>query len=409
MENHSAIANKVAKVAFPLLFLIALLLTAGCHKEQAQVYVVPVDPNQLQPAAPATPTNPTDMALPPGHPDMASAQMPPLPSSASVSTSSPLTWTLPAAWTEIPPSTMRVASFTVTNADGKQADVSIVPLSGMGGGDFANVNRWRGQVGLPAASDDELQSAAEDVTASGQPAKLYDLAGKNPDNSKPSRILAAIQHRGDTSWFFKMMGDGDLVEQQKPAFITFLKSLSFATAQDQSTPVQPATGGMDAQSSAQLPPGHPDISGMTTAAPSPAAITGQPVWQVPADWQAVDAGAFLVAKFALTNADGAVADVNVSSAGGNGGGLEANVNRWRGQLGLPPISEILTTTFAINGGEAQIVDLSGTNAENGQPAEIVGVMVAQPGTTWFYKLMGDPQLVASQRDAFKQFVEGVKY
>jgi hypothetical protein len=404
MENNSTIANNAVR---PLLFLITILLTAGCHKEQVQVYNVPNDQQASQPATPATPTNPSDMALPPGHPDISSAQMPAMPPGAGAPASSPLSWTLPVDWREIPPSEMRVASFTVTNADGKQADVSIVPLSGMGGGDFANVNRCRGQVGLPNASDDELQSAGEDVEAAGQPAKLYDIAGKNSGNGKPSRILAAIQHRGDTSWYFKMMGDGDLVEQQKPAFISFLKSLSFAAGQAQSPATQPASGDMNAQS--QLPPGHPDVSGMPTETTSPAATTGQPSWQVPAGWQAVDGGPFLVAKFALTNTDGTTADVNVSSAGGTGGGLEANVNRWRGQLGLPPISEILTTTFSVDGGEAQVVDVSGTNAANGQPAAIIGIIVSQPGTTWFYKLMGDPKLVASQRDAFKQFVEAVKY
>lgn len=53
--------------------------------------------------------------------------------------------------------------------------------------------------------------------------------------------------------------------------------------------------------------------------------------------------------------------------------------------------------------------MSGTNAENQQPAEIIGIMVTQPNATWFYKLMGDPKLVASQKDTFMQFVEGVKY
>ena len=84
---------------------------------------------------------------------------------------------------------MRVASFKVTDANGKQADVSIVPLAGMCGGDFANVNRWRGQVGLPDAPDDELQNAVENVEAGGQPAQLYDVVGKNPDDGASSRIL----------------------------------------------------------------------------------------------------------------------------------------------------------------------------------------------------------------------------
>jgi hypothetical protein len=91
----------------------------------------------------------------------------------------------------------------------------------MAGGDFANVNRWRGQVGLPPLADDEIAKLAEKITVAGQPADLYDLAGG------AQRILGVILHRDATAWFFKMTGDADLVENQKSAFISFLKTLQF--------------------------------------------------------------------------------------------------------------------------------------------------------------------------------------
>ena len=75
---------------------------------------------------------------------------------------------------------MRVASFKVSGTGGKQADVSIVPLPGMAGTNSANVNRWRGQVGLSPMTDDELLKAAENVEAGGQPAQLYDIVGTKP-------------------------------------------------------------------------------------------------------------------------------------------------------------------------------------------------------------------------------------
>jgi hypothetical protein len=386
-----------SKITRQLLFLAPLwLLVAGCHKDEVQVYNVPNGQDQ-QPAASTAPTNSSVVSLPPGHPDVSAMQMP---SSSDGSipavnqSAPPFTWNLPADWTEVPPSEMRVASFKVAGADGKQADVSVVPLPGMAGGDFANVNRWRGQVGLPAATDDELQNSAENIEAGGQPAQLYDIAGHNPDNGMSDRILAVIQHRDGMSWFFKMTGDADLVEQQKPAFIQFLKSLSFGAGQPQTQaqPENPADGDMAAQAPA-----------------TPVSHDGQPTWQVPADWQEVSGGSFLVAKFTISGESNANAAVNVSASEGDGGGLPANVNRWRGQLGLPPVEEISTTMFIVPGGQAQLVDLSGTNAETSQPAEIIGVMVTQPNGTWFYRLMGNPKLVASQRDIFTGFVKGVKY
>jgi hypothetical protein len=106
-----------------------------------------------------------------------------------------LTWKTPEGWTEVPPTEMRVASFKVTGANGKQADVSVVPLPGMPGSDDANVNRWRGQVGLSPVSSEELKKSAENVEAGGQPAQLYDIAGKNPGSGDDMRILGVIQHR----------------------------------------------------------------------------------------------------------------------------------------------------------------------------------------------------------------------
>jgi hypothetical protein len=199
-----------------------------------------------------------------------------------------------------------------------------------------------------------------------------------------------------------MTGDADLVEQQKPVFVEFLKSLKFQA---------PLVSGNAVEMPATLPPGHPAVGDMTTPAPASVAISheGQPNWQVPAGWQEVPAGQFLVAKFNITGDGGATAAVNVSMSAGDGGGLAANVNRWRGQLGLPPISEILTTPLDVTGGKAQLVDMNGTNPQTSQPAQLVAVIVSQAGQTWFYKLMGDAKVVAAQRAAFTQFVQSAKY
>jgi hypothetical protein len=397
MTDGIARLNNCAKSARRFLILTPLLfLAAGCQRDGIKVYHVAKDqePAQQQ-AAPVPPADSANPAMPPGHPDISSAPAMAAPP-ASESAQSPLTWKTPDGWTEVPPSEMRLASFKVAGANGKQADVSIVPLPGMAGTDDANVNRWRGQVGLSDASSDELQKSAETVEAGGQPAQLYDIAGAT------GRILGVIQHRDGMAWFYKMTGDADLVEQQKPAFVEFLKSLKFQAA--------PVSGGMG-EMPATLPPGHPAIGDMTTpaAASAPISHDGQPNWQVPAGWQEISGGQFLVAKFTLTGDGGATAAVNVSSSAGDGGGMAANVNRWRGQLGLPPISEIFTTSLDVAGGKAQLVEMSGTNAQTGQPSQLIAVIVSQPDQTWFYKLMGDAKVVAGQKDAFVQFVQSAKY
>jgi hypothetical protein len=382
-----------------LLFVpLLLLLVTGCQREQIKTYRVVKEQNPPPQTAPALPTDSPNSTLPPGHPDISSL---PAASLLAVSGSAQpqLTWTTPGGWTEVTPGEMRVASFKIQGQNGRQADVSVIPLPGMPGSDDANVNRWRGQVGQSPMSPEELKKSAESVEAAGLPAQLYDLAGKNPGNGESARILGVIQHRDDAVWFFKMTGDADLVEQQKPAFVAFLKSLKFAAAPAQT----------------ELPPSHPPIGnmgmGMSTAvAPGPISHEGQPNWQVPAGWQEVSGGQFLVAKFNVTGLNNTTAAVNVSMSSGDGGGLAANVNRWRGQLGLPPDTEMLKPPqIDVAGGQAWLVDLSGNNVQTGQPARVVGIIVPQGGQIWFYKLMGDAQVVESQKDAFTKFVQGVKY
>src|SRR5262249_19498648 len=159
---------------------------------------------------------------------------------------------------------------------------------------------------------------------------------------------------------FKLNGDDELVSQQKPAFVDFLKSVSFESASVQQG----------------LPPSHPPTGGSETAAaePSPAQGSGEgrPGWQVPAAWKEIAGGPFLVAKFSIGSGDKQQTSVNVSMSQGQGGGLLLNVNRWRGQLGLAPFSEAdvtkQMTSVDTAGGKAMFVDMTGTDAKTGSKA-----------------------------------------
>jgi hypothetical protein len=357
---------------------------SGCGREEIQTYRIPKESRLMMAQA----------GLPAGHPPLAESGPP------------ALTWKRPEGWEEVPPGQMRVASFNVKGPEGKVADVSVVPLGGMAGGDLANVNRWRvQQLGLDAVSGEELKKLAEPIQIGGRPAELYDLAGKNPASGEPTRILGAIQHRDGTAWFFKMTGDDALVAAQKPAFLEFLKSVQFGAGGGAARAI-PATG--------ELPPGHPPLQPPAGGAASASAgAGGKPRWAVPEGWQEVPGGEFLVAKFQVRGEGGAQADVNVSHSAGDGGGLAANVNRWRRQLGLeevaPEAIERAAREVRTESGAIWFVELQGTDARTGRAAAVVGAMVARPGESWFYKLMGEPALVAAQKAAFEKFVQSARY
>jgi hypothetical protein len=346
------------------------LALSGCGRNDVQVYQV----SRQEPAAPP-------QTMPAGHPNVATA-MP------------RLKWTLPAGWEEQTPGEMRVASFRVKGQGTNQADVSVIPLPGAAGGDLNNVNRWRSQVSVPPVAEPELAKLAEKVQIAGSDASLYDQAGVNPAEGGRSRILAAILHREGMAWFFKMTGDDDLVAQQKPAFVEFLKSLRFEVAE-----AEPA-----------LPPSHPPIglSLLTTSTSAPA----KPDWTVPPSWKEEPPTQMLLARFSAADND-AHAEITVSVFPGDVGGQLANVNRWRSQVGLEPVVEAdlakLATPVDIADGKAMFVDMIGTDAKSGQPARLLGAMVPQAGQTWFYKMLGDGRVVEREKGAFTKFVQTVKY
>jgi hypothetical protein len=354
----------------------------GCGREDVRTYRVPKETTPQLAAA----------DLPAGHPAISST-------SAAPATAAKI----PADWQEAPPGEMRVASYRVKGKDGKMADVSVIPLPGMAGRDIDNVNRWRGQVALAPVSETELAKLGEPVQVGGQEGKLYEMAGQNSASGEKNRILAAIVRRPDGAWFFKMVGDDALVAEQKPAFVEYLKSFSFAGA-----------GGGAATQAAQLPPSHPPIGNITpAAAAAPSSGEGKPQWQVPGGWKEIDGGQFLVAKFIVSGSDNSQAAVNVSMSAGDGGGVLGNVNRWRGQLGLNQQSQAevdnLVTSVDIEGGKAILVDMSGTDTKSGAKTRLIGAIVPKGQLTWFFKLMGPAHLVEQQKDTFTKFVQTVKY
>ena len=227
--------------------LLVSLAVSGCDRDSVKVYKVDSQ-ESAAPAAAATPASPSAN-------DMASmANQIPAPDNSHLPK---LKFTLPAGWQEKPATSFRVASFDVV-VDGKKADVSVIPLGGSSGGDLANVNRWRGQAGLPPVDEAGLKQTSEPVEIAGVAADLYDIVPPASDDA--TGILGAILHGGETVWYFKIIGDADLVKGQKANFIAFLKSLSFGQPAGDAAPAM-----MDAS---QLPPGHPPIPGMPSATPT---------------------------------------------------------------------------------------------------------------------------------------------
>lgn len=146
---------------------------------------------------------------------------------------------------------------------------------------------------------------------------------------------------------------------------------------------------------------------MTNSAAGPASVH----WTAPAGWEEQPASGFRKGSFLVHGADGKTADVSVISFPEAAGGLLANVNRWRNQLKLAPISDETAagTSMNVDGREITMVDIVSAEAiqPDGSKARILGGILPLAGETWFFKMMGPDEVVAAQRDAFKQFLQSV--
>ncbi len=129
---------------------------------------------------------------------------------------------------------MRKAEFAVSDG-GKQAQVTLINFPASEGSliadPLANINRWRGELGLGEIQKDALAGATESIQIDGQRATF---AAMIPDAAKPEEskaneaTLAAIAKNGDQVWFIKMKGDREVVKKSIDEFKSFLKSVKFS-------------------------------------------------------------------------------------------------------------------------------------------------------------------------------------
>ncbi|MDB4793740.1 hypothetical protein OAG63_01775 [Methylacidiphilales bacterium] len=106
--------------------------------------------------------------------------------------------------------------------------MNVAEFDGEGGGLLANVNRWRGQLGLAAIGENDLPQLAQPLDVPGGKATLLDFAGTDAKTGTSTRLVGAIVSLNGQTWFYKLMGSEPIVAQQKDAFTKFIQSANYA-------------------------------------------------------------------------------------------------------------------------------------------------------------------------------------
>lgn len=293
--------------------------------------------------------------------------------------------TLPEGWRRSGPSEMRFETLLIATPTRElELSVSSLPKSGDWPEQVAmNVNRWRGQMGLPdseqAWAGAELLRADE---AADEPAVWVDLTGKMGPGPPPMSSLA---------------GGGPMAADQLPP----------------GHPEIPAGSG----GNANIRPGQ-GTAAQGTAMPRAAAGSGSAEpsgglkYEVPEGWRPGTMSAMRMAAFEFGAEDRPVT-LTVIQAGGD---VRGNVDRWIGQVrGETPPPDVVDQTLQaaeqlrVSGYDAQRFLLTAGDDSAPDSEAVDGTIVPLPsGMSLFIKATGPQATLIEQRAAIAQFLESLQ-
>lgn len=186
----------------PLALFVLALLLAGCGKPDQPVTRTVAKSAEPRPAAAATPTTPAMPANPALVAQAGAIGKPTFPAA-------------PAGWTEQDPGAMRKGSWKIS-AGGGSAELAVTAFPGDVGGRMANINRWRGQLGLPAVTAEAYDAIAIANIGTAQ-GEVVDL--RSADGTKAT--IAVMAQKDGTSWFLKLSGDAAAVTAARESLLKF--------------------------------------------------------------------------------------------------------------------------------------------------------------------------------------------
>lgn len=264
------------------------------------------------------------------------------------------TWELPAGWKETPGTGERQSTIQIPAGE-KPLELTVVrlpvPERSLDDYKLENVNRWRLQIRLGPLTARQLKDESREIqAASGNTITYVDLVGTL---STPRRPMAGMAGMGG-------MGAG----------------------------MMPAGEGVGSDPE-PLPFEH----------------------QTPAGWKPGPTGPLRRLSYRIAS-EGKSAEVTVINLPAGANDLLSNINRWREQVKLPPVTaaELDKVTQPITMGDVRgsYVELVGAGEESSRET-ILGVMAVRGDQAWFFKFKGPAALVAQEQGRFESFVKSVRF
>jgi hypothetical protein len=295
-------------------------------------------------------------------------------------------WKLPEGWRQKPGDGIRLVTIFVPT-EGKPLELTLnqIPWQGTPQQVLQNVNRWRGQMKLAETTAQELAKDVREIEGASGKITFVDLRGRSGGGGMMPPFAA---------------GGG------------------------------PFSGGpvSDGATRGEMPAGHPPIGGGNTGTPirggapqttNAADASSELKFEKPTSWQPGPPSTFVKSSFQIT-AGAQSAKVSISEFATRSAPVIAdplaNINRWRGEVGLPPIQqadlEKSTEPIEVGGHKGSYVVLipeANQVAAGGPARATLGAMVTVGDNVWFFKMNGTRELVAARQDEFKAFLKSVRF
>jgi hypothetical protein len=213
------------------------------------------------------------------------------------------------------------------------------------------------------------------------------------------RMAGFILPVANSTVFVKMVGPKSVLEPEMGRFHEFCASLRMTQSP---------------QMAAAVPPGAAPVSPASTPAPAPS-MTGvaKLSWTAPEGWRPAPDRPMREVTFILGSSG--QTECYVSLLGQTGGGVEANINRWAGQMGAPALDS--TTIEALPritlvGKPAPLVEFVGSYKDMAGREHAGHMMLGAIGRLGdqavFVKMVGPEAEVRDEKARFVAFCESLR-
>ncbi len=169
-------------------------------------------------------------------------------------------------------------------------------------------------------------------------------------------------------------------------------------------------------------PSNDDMASKTEAVTTTKSGSGSGLsWQVPNDWTAEQpTSSMRIAQFSLprSGSDAEDASLVIFYFGGEGGGTDANIQRWISQFSEADVAASEPKRTEVNGLAQTHVDITGTYLFKTRPMaptatekpgfRMLAAVIEGAGGPWFVKFVGPKDTVAKWEAAFQGFLASCK-